>query len=236
MRLDKLLSDMGAGTRNALKKDIRNGLVKVNGETVYQAGMIVDEKTAVITYGDQPIHYRQHFYFMMNKPAGTLCISGSPLSVLNLIAEPYKDLFCVGRLDKDTEGLLLITNDGQLAHALLAPRRHVDKVYEVTLRDPVTEEAIKKLEAGIRLNDEEVCAPAKVDVLAPNRVHLTIHEGKYHQVKRMFAMCDNEVVYLKRIQIKNLVLDPNLEAGGYRALSEEEEADLKTVLEGKKEG
>lgn len=236
MRLDKLLSDMGAGTRNALKKDIRNGLVKVNGQTVYQAGLIVNEKTDCITYSDQPVQYREHFYFMMNKPAGTLCISGSPLSVLNLISEPYKDLFCVGRLDKDTEGLLLVTNDGQLAHALLAPRRHVDKVYEVTLRDPVDAAAIQKLEAGIRLNEEEVCAPAKCTVLEAKKVHLTIHEGKYHQVKRMFAMCGNEVTYLKRIQIKNLILDPSLAPGAYRELTMEEERDLKTVLEGKQEG
>ena len=238
-RLQKILSARGVASRRKAEQMIQNGAVSVNGVTA-ALGDSADPELDRICVNGQPLPTGQRFvYILLNKPRGyvtTLSDEKGRPNAAQLVADCGTRVYPVGRLDKDTEGLLLITNDGQLAHALLAPRRHVDKVYEVTLRDPVTEEAIKKLEAGIRLNDEEVCAPAKVDVLAPNRVHLTIHEGKYHQVKRMFAMCDNEVVYLKRIQIKNLVLDPNLEAGGYRALSEEEETDLKTVLEGKKEG
>lgn len=227
MRLDKLLSDMGAGTRNALKKEIRRGAVKVNGKIERNAGAIVDEKTAVITFYDEPVIYQEHFYFMMNKPAGTLCIAGSPLSVLNLVSEPCRGLFCVGRLDKDTEGLLLITNDGQLSHALLSPRRHVAKVYQVDLLYDITEEQIRHLEAGVRLNQEEECAPAGVQVLMPRQILLTIHEGKYHEVKRMIAHTGNRVTHLKRIQIKDLRLDETLPPGGYRPLTEEETEGLK---------
>lgn len=227
IRLDKLLSDMGAGTRNALKKEIRRGRVCVDGEIVKDAGRIIDETRAIILYDGQPITYRKHFYIMMNKPAETLCVSDSPRSVLHLIKEPYKGLFCVGRLDKDTEGLLLITNDGQLAHALLSPHRHVDKVYAVQLRDPISAEAIKMLEAGMELNAEERCRPAQCHVISERLVHLTIHEGKYHQVKRMFQKTGNAVVGLKRLQIKNLVLDDRLAPGEYRLLTAEEEAALK---------
>lgn len=227
MRLDKLLSDMGAGTRNCLKKEIRSGHVRVNGEIVKDAGRIVDETSAVILLDEAPIRYRRHFYIMMNKPAGTVCVNDSPLSVLHLIKEPYKGLFCVGRLDKDTEGLLLITNDGQLAHALLSPRHHVGKTYAVQLRDPITEAAVSSLAAGIDLNEEEHCAPAQCRILSERLVHLTIQEGKYHQVKRMFQTLGNKVVGLKRLQIKNLQLDFDLPPGAYRFLTAEEEANLK---------
>lgn len=227
IRLDKLLSDMGVGTRNTLKKEIRHGHVCVNGEVIKDAGHIVDETHAVILFDGQPVVYQKHFYIMMNKPSGTVCVSDSPHSVLHLIREPYKGLFCVGRLDKDTEGLLLITNDGQLAHALLSPHRHVDKIYAVQLRDPITEEAIRLLEAGIDLNEQEHCRSAQCRVLADHLVHLTIHEGKYHQVKRMFQKVGNQVVALKRLQIKNLLLDDTLAPGSYRLLTAEEEAALK---------
>lgn len=146
---------------------------------------------------------------------------------MNLIHEPVKGLFPAGRLDKDTEGLLLIMNDGSLCHELLSPKQHVDKVYYVQLRDTLNEETIQRIEAGIVEEGGDAFLPGKVKACSSSSCRLTIHEGRYHEVKRMFEACNNKVTYLKREQFGDVVLDPSLKPGQYRALTEEEVNSLR---------
>lgn len=236
MRLDKYLADMGEGTRQEVKKYIRRGSVTVNGEQVRSPERKVDERDQVCLDG-RKVSYAAEEYFMLNKPAGVVSATEDKRdrTVLDLIQyKKRKDLFPVGRLDKDTEGLLLITNDGALSHRLLSPRHHVDKTYYVEVQGHVTEENRAAFQRGVNIGTEEeplVTMPARLEILEAgqslSRVRLTIREGKFHQVKRMFLSQGMEVTYLKRESMGSLRLDDSLAPGEYRPLTEHEIKRLK---------
>ena len=230
MRLDKYLAEMGVGTRQEVKKQIRQGKVTVNGIVVKAADTKIDENGDEVMVDGRNISYVSYEYYMLNKPAGVISATEDrkDTTVIDLIRDKKrKDLFPVGRLDKDTEGLLLITNDGDLAHRLLAPKKHVDKVYYAKIDGVVTEEDAKKFAEGIDIgtDEEEMTRPAKLEIIKSreeSEIRLTIHEGKFHQVKRMFHAVGKEVTYLKRERMGTLCLDENLKPGEYRLLTEEE--------------
>lgn len=228
IRLDKYLADMGIGTRAEVKKYIRQGKVKVDGLVAKSPELKIDELVQKIFYLDQPVIYEQYEYYMLHKPAGVISATTDKKekTVVDLISEKKrKDLFPVGRLDKDTEGLLIITNDGELAHRLLSPKKHVDKVYYVKVKGIVTEEDKKAFQLGVDIGQGEVTQPAVLNILAADEIseiELTIREGKFHQVKRMFIAVGKEVIYLKRLSMGNLVLDETLKIGEYRPLTSEE--------------
>lgn len=246
MRLDKFLADMNVGTRKELKVAIRKKRVTVNGEIVRDAAMNLNGDEEV-RFDGELISYQAYEYYMLNKPEGVLSTTEDRrrTTVLDLLDERRrKDLFPVGRLDIDTEGLLLITNDGELAHRLLAPKFHVDKVYYAEIAGKVTEADVKAFARGLKFDEDLTAAPADLKILPPSReqyeyldeeglphvlepdeyslVEVTIHEGKFHQVKKMFEAVGKEVLYLKRIAMGPLTLDENLSAGEYRPLTEEE--------------
>lgn len=228
IRLDKCLADMGIGTRAEVKKYVRQGKVKVDDRVVKSPEEKVDIEKQVVSYLDQPVSYETFEYYMLNKPTGVISATtdAKEKTVIDLIAEKKrKDLFPVGRLDKDTEGLLLITNDGELAHRLLSPKKHVDKVYYAKVDGVVTEEDVKAFAEGVSIGQGEMAKPAALEILvsdAISEIRLTIQEGKFHQVKRMFQSVGKEVVYLKRLSMGTLVLDENLPLGAYRPLTREE--------------
>lgn len=232
MRLDKFLTEMGIGTRTEVKKYIKQGKVKVDGETVKLPETKVDAGRQEITYLEHPVQYKAFEYVMLNKPAGVVSATtdAREKTVLDLISEKKrKDLFPVGRLDKDTEGLLLITNDGELAHRLLAPKKHVDKVYYAKVKGVVTERDVIAFAEGISIGQGETAKPAVLEILVSDvlsEIRLTIQEGKFHQVKRMFAAVGKEVVYLKRLSMGSLILDESLRPGEYRPLTKEERERL----------
>lgn len=236
IRLDKYLADMGTGTRQEVKKYIRKGLVRVNQETVRTPEMkICEEKDEVFLEG-QRIAYASCEYYMLNKPAGVVSATEDKreTTVIDLIRDKKrKDLFPVGRLDKDTEGLLLITNDGQLAHRLLSPKRHVDKTYYAKVSGCVTREDVLLFAGGLDIGTderEERTMPGKLEILRSgneSEILLTIQEGKYHQVKRMFQAVGKEVVYLRRERMGALVLDKELKPGEYRPLTKKELENVK---------
>ena len=232
MRLDKYLSEMGAGTRSELKKAVRAGRVTINGVKVKDSSIHVGEDDVVSMDGKE-IKYERFVYYLMNKPAGVISATEDPRerTVLDLIGgQQRRGLFPVGRLDKDTEGLLLITNDGELAHRLLSPGRHVDKVYFARLDGPVGERERELFAQGLRVDETLTAMPAVLEILeSANEVRVTIREGKFHQVKRMFAAVGREVLYLKRLSMGPLTLDNGLAAGAYRRLTEEEESAIISV-------
>ena len=234
MRLDKYLSDMGAGTRSELKKEIRKGSASVDGEVVKDPGFSVSPSSSVI-YKGSAVGYDEFEYYMLNKPAGVISASedDNEATVVDLIDErKRRDLFPVGRLDRDTEGLLLITNDGALAHRLLSPKHHVDKVYYVKVSGILEDSDVELFRDGLVLTDGLECLPADLEILSvsedeyESEALITIREGKFHQVKRMFSSVGADVKYLKRLAMGPLSLDPGLEPGEYRRLSEEELSSL----------
>ena len=228
IRLDKYLADMGIGTRTEVKKLIRLGKVKVDDYIVKSPEQKIDTSTQKVFCEGQELGYEEYEYYMLNKPAGYVSATtdAKDKTVLDLIIDKKrKDLFPVGRLDKDTEGLLLITNDGELAHRLLAPKKHVDKLYYAKVEGVVTEEDAKAFAEGVSIGEDEVTRPAVLEILKSDEIseiHLTIQEGKFHQVKRMFEAVGKKVIYLKRISMGTLQLDENLKLGEYRPLTEEE--------------
>ena len=228
IRLDKYLADMGVGTRTEVKKYIRQGKVKIDGLVVKLPEEKVDIENQEVSYLDQLVGYDTFEYYMLNKPAGVISATtdAKEKTVIDLITDKKrKDLFPVGRLDKDTEGLLLITNDGELAHRLLSPKKHVDKVYYAKVKGVVTEADVKTFAEGVSLGQGEMAKPAVLEIIASDEISeikLTIQEGKFHQVKRMFLSVGKEVIYLKRLSMGTLVLDENLPLGGYRPLKAEE--------------
>lgn len=237
MRLDKFLSDMGVGSRSELKRSIRKGLVTVNGQVQKDPGADVDT-TSEISFDGNPVLYQSFEYYMMNKPAGVISASEDKRqkTVLDLMdSRKRKDLFPAGRLDRDTEGLLLITNDGQLAHRLLSPKHHVDKCYFVRVSGALGEADVQRFADGIPYDEALTAMPAKLRILESgtdfSTAETTIQEGKFHQIKKMFAALGGgrEVVYLKRLSMGPLTLDPSLAPGEYRALTEEELAALKSL-------
>ncbi len=228
MRLDKYLADMGFGTRNEAKKLLRSKAVSVNGLLAKNGDMKIDENNDVICVDGEQVAYQKYVYLMLNKPQGYVSATQSSVpTVMDLIQEKFRDMFPCGRLDKDTEGLLLITNDGPLAHQLLSPKKHVDKEYYIELEKPATEGDIQAFEKGIVIDGGEKCAPAVLKIVDGNSCTLVIQEGKFHQVKRMFEARGNKVTYLKRTRMKNLVLDESLEPGEYRYLTDDELVGLK---------
>ena len=228
IRLDKYLADMGVGTRTEVKKYVKQGKVSVDGVVVKSADIKIDIDKQVVMFQGAKIGYEEFEYYMLHKPAGVVSATtdAKDKTVIDLISDKKrKDLFPVGRLDKDTEGLLLITNDGDMAHRLLAPKKHVDKVYYARIDGKVTEEDVTAFAEGISIGQGEVAKPAKLEILKADdvsEIQVTIQEGKFHQVKRMFHTIGKEVVYLKRLSMGNLVLDESLPLGAYKKLTREE--------------
>lgn len=228
IRLDKFLADMGFGTRSQVRQQIAGGNVTVNGLPARRPELKVDtDKDRVLFCGTEAA-YAQYEYYMLNKPAGVVSATEDKKerTVLDLLQErKRKDLFPVGRLDKDTEGLLLITNNGDLAHRLLAPGRHVDKVYYAEIDGKVTREDAELFRTGVDIGDKKKTMPAFLEILSSadrSEILLTIREGRFHQVKRMFHAVGKEVLFLRRIQMGPLKLDEKLRPGEYRRLTKEE--------------
>ncbi len=238
MRLDKLLCQLNMGSRSEVKKMIRSGLVTVNGVPATSPEHKIAEETDRIVCRGQLLNYRSHVYYMMNKPCGVVSATRDreEKTVLDLLLpglpewEQKREIVPVGRLDKDTEGLLLLTDDGELVHALLSPKRHVDKTYLVKTAKPLAREAAALLEQGVDIGEKQPTLPARVKILDPAHILLTIHEGKFHQVKRMLRAVDNEVLTLKRLSFGALHLDEELAPGKFRSLTEEEIAGLKPKM------
>lgn len=228
LRLDKYLADMGIGTRSEVKKAVTKGQVTVNGQIMKKPEVKIDTQADEVLYQGQRVCYMEYEYYMLNKPAGVVSATEDhrDRTVIDLIdSKKRRDLFPVGRLDKDTEGLLLITNDGALAHRLLSPKKHVDKVYYARIQGRVTDEDVKAFAVGLDIGEEQPTLPGELRILRSDEeseIELTIREGKFHQVKRMFEAVDKEVLYLKRIKMGSLVLDETLENGAYRELTKEE--------------
>lgn len=223
MRLDKFLSHNGFGTRKDVRKLIKQKAILVNGDIIKDHGFILDLNQDEVRVYNEIVDYVENIYIMMNKPQGVICSTESELypSVLELLDFYRNDLMIVGRLDVDTEGLLLITTDGKFSHEIAHGKKEVYKTYEVTLEKDFDTSYIQDLEKGIELSDGLI-KPASVEVLSPNMIRLSIAEGRYHQVKRMMHACENEVTHLTRISIGNITLDETLDFGQYRHLSEDE--------------
>ncbi len=239
MRLDKYLSDMGLASRSDIKKEIRKGLVRVNGEIIRDSSFSVPLHASV-SYRGEEVCYEEFSYYMMNKPIGVLSSTEDrkQKTVLDLITEKHrKDLFPVGRLDKDSEGLILIMNDGQLAHTLLSPKNHIEKRYYIEIPVLLEDSDIAPLRFGIQYDKDLIAEPAKVRILSVEKektaIEIIITEGKFHQIKKMFlALSENYIVTkLKRLSMGKVVLDENLAPGDYRRLSAEEIEALQRALE-----
>lgn len=229
MRVDKLLSNVGVASRAELKKYCKQGLISVNGKVINNPGIQVDSENDEVMFNGEKIVYREFIYIMLNKPDGYISATFDKYDpiVLDLIDQSYLvfEPFPVGRLDKDTEGLLVLTNDGQLAHRVLSPKKHVPKTYYAKIQGKVTEEDILAFEKGVILDDGYETMPSQLKILKSDdmsEIELTIHEGKFHQVKRMFESVGKKVVYLKRLSMGKLKLDESLKLGEYRELTEEE--------------
>ena len=239
MRIDKLLSNSGYGSRKEVKQLLKSGSVFCNDEKITDAKKHVDPDKDFITVHGEQVQYKEFIYLLMNKPAGYISATEDDRlkTVLDLL-EPedvIKKPFPVGRLDRDTEGLLVLTNDGQLAHEVLAPKKHVPKTYYAVIEGIVTEKDVELFASGITLDDGYVTKPGQLKILSSgpkSEIELIITEGKFHQVKRMFEAVDKKVIYLKRIKMGELELDRELQTGEYREMSEEEIKLLNTrVLE-----
>lgn len=237
IRLDRFLAEAGIGTRSEVKQKIKKGKITVNGRTAGKPEMKVEPGRDEISFEGKVLSYEKHVYFMLNKPAGVVSATedGHDRTVIDLLeAEDKKGVFPVGRLDKDTEGLLLLTNDGALAHELLSPKKHVPKCYYARVNGIVDTEDQRRIEEGIQISEDFTALPAKLEVIrkeeSSSEILLTIYEGKFHQVKRMMKACGKEVLYLKRLKMGGLSLDEGLKTGEYRSLTREELEQL-----GKKE-
>ncbi|WP_339102153.1 pseudouridine synthase [Clostridioides difficile] len=228
-RIDKILSNLGYGSRSEIKKYCKQGSVVVNGSEVSNPGTQVDTENDEILFNGEEIIYREYIYLMMNKPDGYISATTDKYdpTVLDLIDLSYLafEPFPVGRLDKDTEGLLVLTNDGKLSHRVLSPKKHVPKTYYAKIDGVVTEEDVEAFLEGVVLDDGYKTMPSQLNILKSDdesEIELTIHEGKFHQVKRMFESVGKKVVYLKRLSMGNLKLDESLKLGEYRELTDEE--------------
>ncbi len=229
MRLDKYLCETGFGTRSQVKELLKKGQVMVNGEVVKKPELKINETTDQILCQGKKASYQKNIYLMLHKPAGVVSATedNREKTVLDLVRpEDRKNgLFPVGRLDKDTEGLLLLTDDGELAHRLLSPKKHVDKTYYAKIDGQVTEEHVKQFREGLDIGDEKKTLPAVLTILLSSpvsEIEVTIHEGRFHQIKRMFEAVGCKVTYLKRLSMGSLVLDETLPPEEYRPLTEAE--------------
>ena len=231
MRLDKFLVACAVGSRTEVKNLLKSGRVTVNGKKEKSAKLQIYEERDEIRFDGQVLEYEEFVYYMMNKPQGVISATEDPKhrTVLDLLDDlaRTKEVFPVGRLDIDTHGLLLLTNDGKLAHTLLSPKRHVNKTYLAQVKGVMTQEDVERFAKGIPLKDF-TCQPAKLEIVSVNPVknqslvRVTIAEGKFHQVKRMVSYCGKEVVDLQRLTMGTLALDENLERGEWRRLTKEE--------------
>lgn len=222
MRLDKILAHQGFGSRKEVKEWIRKGFVSVNGQIIKDDDFKVDEDLDEIIFLNDVIHYEKLIYLIMNKPKDVVSATRDhkEKTILDLISGyDQRGLFPVGRLDKDTTGLLILSNDGKLAHQLLSPSQHVKKVYEVQYSGVFLETFIEIFDKGVQLEDGYICLPARLELVRPGLARVTISEGKYHQVKRMFASVGLEVLNLKRVTFGGLQLPKDLKEGDYRPLS-----------------
>ena len=229
MRLDKFLANMGVGTRSEVKQLLKKESVKVNQNIVKLPKLHVNPNSDEIMVNDEVVSYIDKVYIMLNKPKGYISATEDELhpTIIDLIPEyAHLNIFPVGRLDKDTEGLLLVTNDGQFNHEVMNPNKHVSKTYEVYSKHPITQFDIDEFKSGIELSDGKL-KPAILKKVDDYVSHVTIYEGKYHQVKRMFHSIENEVLELKRIKIAQLELDHNLDLGSYRLLTQIDFDNLK---------
>lgn len=225
-RLDKLLSNFGFGSRSEIRKLIKDGVIRVDGNIVKDASIRVDPENSRIEMNGKSLRYRRFIYIMMNKPAGVISAThdNKLRTVIDLLPEEFLcfDLFPAGRLDIDTEGMLLLTNDGQLAHNLLSPKKHVSKRYYARIDGLTTDKDVRLFKEGVTLEDGYKTMPAELVIIKAGKeseIELVLHEGKFHQVKRMFEAVDKKVTYLKRIQMGGLKLDEALEAGDCRELT-----------------
>lgn len=229
MRLDKFLANMQIGSRKEVKQFIKKGTVTVNGTVVRSDKFQVNEISDTIQFAGDVIRYQKYVYYLLHKPAGVISatVDNFEETVVDLLTDDdfREDLFPVGRLDKDTEGLLLLTNDGAFAHRLLSPKKHVEKEYYAQVAGIMTEEDCQTFAKGMMIDGDEQCLPASLTILASDEaaqvseISLVLHEGKFHQVKRMVAAVGKEVTYLKRVRMGQLTLDPSLALGDYRPLT-----------------
>lgn len=232
-RTDKVLANLGYGSRTDIKKMCKNGEITIDGEVIKDSSYKFDPKNSVIKVNGEEAIYREYIYLMMNKPQDVISATRDNLheTVIDIIDDEFKafDPFPIGRLDKDTEGLLLISNDGKLSHKLLSPKKHIGKTYYAEVEGIVTEEDIERFKEGVYIDDSYKTLPAHLKILESgelSKIELTIMEGKFHQVKRMFQAVDKQVVYLKRLSMGILKLDETLELGEYRELREDELEEL----------
>lgn len=233
-RIDKILVHLGYGSRSDIKKMVKLGSISVNEKVIKDSGLHVDPYKDHIEVDGEKVSYKEFIYLMLHKPQGVISATedARESTVLDLLEDEYLvfEPFPVGRLDKDTEGLLLLTNDGKLAHELLSPRRHVPKTYEARVRGDVDQSDVDQFARGVTLDDGYETLPGQLTILGQEKegediissISLTIHEGKFHQVKRMFDSVGKKVIYLKRVSMGELVLDPKLPLGAYRELTAEE--------------
>lgn len=235
-RIDKVLANLGYGSRKDIRKICKDGLVKIDGKIIKDSSLHIDPENSQIIVGNEVVNYREFVYIMMNKPQGVISATedNRDETVVDLLDESYRpfDVFPVGRLDKDTEGLLLLTNDGQLAHQLLSPKKQVPKTYYAKVDGVVTEEDGERFKEGVFIDDDYKTLPAQLKILNSDEIseiELTIYEGKFHQVKRMFQAVGKTVIYLKRLSMGLLELDNNLDLGEYRELTEEELEQIKEL-------
>lgn len=230
LRIDKYLADCGIGTRSEVKKYIKSKQITINGEIVMKPEQKIDETVDEVCFKGQPIIYEKYVYYLLYKPAG--CVTAKQDNVHKTVMEYFpedilaKDIAPVGRLDLDTEGLLLFTNDGPLTHHLLSPTHHIPKTYYAVLDKEVPLSAIEQFKEGVDIGDDKPTLPAKLLILSEKEAELTIHEGRFHQVKRMFEAVGCTVTYLKRLSMGTLTLG-DLPKGEYRKLTEEEVQELK---------
>lgn len=235
LRIDKIISNLGYGTRKEVKELIKDGGVEIDDTIVSDPGKLIDPDVSNIKVNGKLINFREFIYLMLNKPQGVISATEDKRerTVIDLLSDDLRvfDPAPVGRLDKDTEGLLLLTNDGQLAHKLISPKNHVPKKYYAHIKGIVDESDIKAFEVGIMLDDGYMTMPGHLKLLNQgdvSEVEVIIYEGKYHQIKRMFKAKGKEVIYLKRLSMGNLVLDEQLKLGEYRELTNDE---LKLLLQ-----
>ncbi|MBR6558244.1 MAG: rRNA pseudouridine synthase [Clostridia bacterium] len=226
MRLDKFFSEMGLLSRKECAATVKRGRINVDGKPALRADVHIDPEKNIITLDGEVVGYERFFYIMLDKPAGVLSATEDKrqTTVLDLLDDRHRklELFPCGRLDKDTTGFLLMTNDGDLAHKLLSPRYHVEKTYAYTLRDPLTVSEAQRIEQGVDIGEKNITAPATVEMTDPYTGLITITEGKFHQIKRMFASVGNEITALRRVRFGGIEIDPELGPGGYRELSDSE--------------
>lgn len=228
-RIDKILANLGYGSRKDIKKNIKSGMVKVNNEVIKDNSIKIDPYKENIKFNNKKINYRKFIYLMLNKPSGVISATEDNHSktVIDLIDDEYKAFnpFPVGRLDKDTEGLLILTNDGDLAHKLLSPKKHVDKKYYVKVEGYLDKNDKTAFKEGLDIGEKNITLPAELDIKKSNEIsecYVIIREGKFHQIKRMFISLGKKVIYLKRISMGNVELDSNLKLGEYRELTSKE--------------